>query len=167
MKDALADHDNTQSAHKHQGLILATDIREAHKITDLWNHDLPENAPPKCAVYVTGTPHAVLEDFREFRLDVLVIIYRLTEGFDHKNVSVVGILRNVQPASRVYFSQFVGRAVRKLDVNDNVTATVISHKVHEQSVNYQLFEEEHVFVTEDDPVDEEEPAVGGNVAMEH
>ena len=170
MKGVLADHNDAQSAYKHQGLILATDIDEARTIANLWDRDLPKNAPRQCALYVTGTRRAVLKDFMECKLDVLVIIYRLTEGFDHKNVSVVGILRNVQPASRVYFSQFVGRAVRKLDANDNVTATVISHKVHEQSFNYDLFKEEHVFVAEDDPVelrDEEDPAEDETVAMEH
>ena len=165
MKGVLADHD-TQSAHKHQGLILATDIKEANTIARLWNHNLPDPTQ-RCEVYVTDTSRAVLEDFKACRLDVLVIIYRLTEGFDHKNVSVVGILRNIQPASMVYFSQFVGRAVRKLDANDNVTATVISHKVHKQSKNYEEFNEEHVFVAEDDPVELEDPALDGDVAMEH
>ena len=166
MKGVLADHDRTQSAHKHQGLILATTIKEAHTIARLWNHNLPDPTQ-KCEAYVTDTKRAVLKNFKACKSAVLVVIYRLTEGFDHKNVSVVGILRNVQPASMVYFSQFVGRAVRKLDANDNVTATVISHKVHRQSVNYAMFKEEHVFVAEDDPFelgDEEEPAEDEDVA---
>ena len=51
-----------------------------------------------------------------------------------------------------------------------MTVTVISHKVHVQSFNYDLFKEEHVFVAEDDPVelrDEEDPAEDETVAMEH
>lgn len=152
MRETLQDHDDNHPAFRHQGLILASDTAEARMIADMWNVQAPE----RCAVYVAGTPQRVLVEFQEGCLDVLVIIYRLTEGFDHKNISVVGILRNVQPASRVYFSQFVGRAVRKLDADDNVTATVISHEVHRQQQNYNVFEQEHKFVAEDDPV--EDPA---------
>lgn len=151
MRETLDDHNRDQPKYRHQGLILATDIVEAHNIADLWNNQAPENQ--RCAAYVTDTPREVLENFKTGKLDVLVIIYRLTEGFDRKNVSVVGILRNVQPTSRVYFSQFVGRAVRKLDADDNVTAKVISHAVHIQRRNYELFELEHEFVAEDDPTE--------------
>ena len=70
---------------------------------------------------------------------VLVVIYRLTEGFDYKEVSVVAILRNVNKKSRVYFSQFVGRAVRKLHKDDPVTATVISSTHYKQGENIYAF----------------------------
>lgn len=172
LSETLTDYDCVHPDHKHQGLILASDINEAHKIANLWNNheQVPYEAQVfKCAAYVTGTPQAVLENFKKGELDVLVVIFRLTEGFDRKNVSVVGILRNVQPASRVYFSQFVGRAVRRLDADDNATAIVVSHAVHNQSRNYELFKQEDRFVAEVDPADleSEELAGGENVAMEH
>ena len=156
MRETLAEHDRVHPDHRHQGLILATDIDEARNIANLWNNhgrEPNEAQEIRCAAYVTDTPQAVLEKFKTGELDVLVVIFRLTEGFDHKNVSVVGILRNVQPASRVYFSQFVGRAVRRLDANDVVTATVVSHTVHRQRRNYELFQQEHRFVAEEDPAD--------------
>ena len=70
---------------------------------------------------------------------VLVIIYRLTEGFDYKEVSVVAILRNVNKKSRVYFAQFVGRAVHKLHKDDPVIATVISSTHYRQRTNFDAF----------------------------
>ena len=70
---------------------------------------------------------------------VLVVIYRLTEGFDYKEVSVVAILRNVNKKSRVYFAQFVGRAVRKLHKDDPVIATVISSTHYRQRIHFDAF----------------------------
>ena len=93
----------------------------------------------------TDDTHASMEDANIATTEdktitrVLVVIYRLTEGFDYKQVSVVAILRNVGMKSRVYFAQFVGRAVRKLDCNDPVTAMVLSHKAHKQYPNFLAF----------------------------
>jgi hypothetical protein len=48
-------------------------------------------------------------------------------------VSVVGIIRNIR--SRVLFSQFVGRCIRRAHENDNITAQVISHVTCTQDSN--------------------------------
>ena len=153
MKKELDSHDQ-QDQKQHQGLVLALDLDEAKRIAELWNTFFPNSG--ECATYVTNSPRASLDKFEGGSIRVLVVIYRLTEGFDRKNVSVVAILRNVQPNSRVYFSQFVGRAVRKLDDNDSVQATVISHEVHEQGPNYHMFQHENQFVAQDDPVEPDE-----------
>ena len=83
---------------------------------------------------------------------MVVVIFRLIEGFDRKNVSVVGILRNVQPQSRVgYSAQFVGRAVCKLHPQDPVKTTIIV--AHDQLQTYRQFENEGDSVAEEDPED--------------
>ena len=151
MKMELYSHDQ-QDPKQHQG-VLAKNVDEAKRIAELWN-TFPISGT--CATYVTNSPRASLDKFERGSIRVLVVIYRLTEGFDRKNVSVVAILRTVQPNSRVYFSQFVGRAVRKLDDNDSVQATVISHEVHEQGPNYHMFQHENQFVAQDDPVEPDE-----------
>jgi superfamily II DNA or RNA helicase len=150
MKKALDEHDAMDKDHKHQGMVLAADIEEAKTIAKLWNTVI--GGQDECETFVSKDHPEAREEFEAGNLRMMVVIYRLIEGFDRKNVSVVGILRNVQPKSRVYFAQFVGRAVRKLHPTDPVEATIISHKVHNQKINYETFEE----LAEEDPEEPEE-----------
>lgn len=110
--------------------------------------------PNECKTFVQEDSIDNVKEFEnpESNTRVLVVIFCLTEGFDCKNVSVAAILRNVAPSSRVYFAQFVGRAVRKLHPDDPVKATVISHKVHNQRANYDAFEK----LAEEDPKEDDE-----------
>ena len=64
---------------------------------------------------------------------------------------MVAIVRNVAPTSRVLFAQFIGRAVRKIDCNDPITAMVISHPVFDQRRNFEQFD----CIAEEENVDEE------------
>ena len=73
------------------------------------------------------------------------------EGYDNKCISVVGIVRNVARQSKVLFSQFVGRAVRKAHLQDPVTAVIVSHPQYNQRVNFDQFDK----VTDEDSVDDE------------
>ena len=73
------------------------------------------------------------------------------EGYDNKRISVVGIVCNVARQSKVLFSQFVGRAVRKAHLQDPVTAVIISHPQYNQRVNFDQFDK----VTDEDNVDKE------------
>ena len=150
MKSVLDEHDVHDAEHKHQGMILAKDIYDAKAIACLWNI-VGEGG--ECKTFVSKDEKKVRQDFEEGKLRVVVVIFRLIEGFDRKNVSVVGILRNVQPQSRVYFAQFVGRAVRKLHPQDPVKATIISHVAHDQQQNYRQFQIEEVSIAEEDPED--------------
>ena len=65
---------------------------------------------------------------------------------------MVAIARNVAPQSKVLFAQFVGRAVRKTSKNDPITATIISHLVFNQRVNFSQFDQ----VTEEDNIDDKD-----------
>ena len=150
MKETLDEHDAMDKDHKHQGMVLAADIEEAKTIAKLWNTVI--GGQDECETFVSKDRPQARKKFEAGSLRMVVVIYRLIEGFDRKNVSVVGILRNVQPQSRVYFAQFVGRAVRKLHPGDPVKATIISHRVHNQKINYETFEE----LAEEDPEEPEE-----------
>ena len=146
MKSVLDQHDIEDNGPNHQGMILAKDIADAKAIACLWKI---VGAECECKTFVSNDQQEVRQEFEAGRLRVVVVIFRLIEGFDRKNISVVGILRNVQPQSRVYFAQFVGRAVRKLHPQDPVKATIISHVDHGQSQNYEQFEK----LAEEDPED--------------
>lgn len=170
IKETLDLHDRQDSNHYHKAMILATDIEHAKKIKKLWEgticdgndsmeasdsmetsdsmegSDLMEGSDSMeggCNTFVQDDKRKNVDTFieRDRKRSVLVVIYRLTEGFDCKEVSVVGILRNVSERSRVYFAQFVGRAVRRLHKDDPVVATVISHEYHKQEENFKTFKE--------------------------
>lgn len=84
---------------------------------------------------------------------MLIVCGKLIEGFDRKEISVVGILRNVGKNSVVLFSQFVGRCVR-FHPNDpkNFKGCIVSHKAHDQKENFENLES---VIADDDPIDDD------------
>ena len=153
VKNAIQRHDmnDPRPEHRHKAMILAKNKEEAHTIAIIWNERVQFG---ECETFVEGDEPNIVDKFKHpgSEIKVLVVIFRLTEGFDCPNVSVVAILRNVNKKSRVYFAQFVGRAVRKLHRDDPVVATVLSHTVHNQRPNFETFED----LAEEDPDDNEE-----------
>ena len=149
MERYLNEHDQAYPRVKHQGMVLAqtkTGLNQAELFRDTYNDLFPNT----CEMYVTKFRRYILDAFKRGEIRVLVIIGRLLEGFDRKHVSVLGIVRNVQPTSRVLFAQFVGRAVRKNDPNDPVSVQIVTHKCFDQHQNYLTFEE----LAEEDPTDD-------------
>ena len=149
MEQYLNEHDRADPTVRHQGMVLTqtkVGINPAETFCDIYNRLYPH----KCAVYVSETRKDILSKFVRGDIRVLVIIGRLLEGFDHKPVSVLGIVRNIQPTSRVLFAQFVGRAVRKNSPSDPVSAQIVTHVHFNQRQNYNTFEQ----LAEDDPSDE-------------
>ena len=163
----LDEHDKLDPRHKHQAMVLTHTIDSATKFVEIYNRVCnPINDPnDRCEKY-TSVPRAnvpavnaplvvarnILASFVNGEIRVLVVAGKLLEGFDRKNVSVAGIVRNVRPESKVLFTQFVGRAVRKLDQYDPVTAIVVSHRFYNQHGNYDHFDK----ITDIDNIDEED-----------
>ena len=112
------------------------DINSARNFCLLYNNSYPGH----CEVYDGDSPSTVLTRFRKGKFRTLVVIGKLLEGFDHKLISVLGIVRNIAPTSRVLFAQFVGRAVRKTRVDDPITAQIVTHVCFNQRVNYNNFD---------------------------
>jgi len=103
-------------------------------------------------MYVAGTSPEILKEFQRGEIRTMIIVGRLIEGFDHKNISVVGIVRNVARSSKVLFHQFVGRALRKVYQDDPITAAIVSHPMFDQRPNFEQFDQ----VTDMDNEDEED-----------
>ena len=129
----------------HQAMVLVQSLEaseDSKNAVDLflnvYNNGVEDRE--KCESYVSGSAYSVVERFKSGQFRTLIIIGRLLEGFDHANVSVVAIARNVQPTSRVMFTQFVGRALRKATHDDPVKATVISHVVFKQKANFDAID---------------------------
>ena len=115
-------------------------------------HDNVRRGPTDtCEVYVSDTPQEILRMFDNKEIRILVIVGKLLEGYDNERISVVAIVRNVARQSKVLFTQFVGRAVRKAHPDDPVTAMIVSHEIFKQRVNFEQFDK----VTDEDNVDED------------
>ena len=136
----MDEHDQQDQQVKHQAMVLAQTIEIRNAATDfvdVYNQFYPMDG---CEAYVSGSHKAVLKNFTEGKIRVLVIVGRLLEGFDRKQVSVAAIARNVHYSSRVLFAQFVGRAVRKYNDRDPVTTMIVSHRIYKQRRNYEQFD---------------------------
>ena len=86
MQVVLLQHDNDDQEYRHKGMILASSIEEANTIVQLWNAG--QHPAGICARYTQGDPAQVVSEFIRPDGDtrVLVVIRRLTEGFDCKHV---------------------------------------------------------------------------------
>ena len=150
MEKHLKDHDEQNNRVYHQGMVITQTrggLNSAKKFRDLY-HSL---YPGHCEVYDGESPRTIYDQFIEGQIRTLVVIGKLLEGFDHKPISVLGIVRNIAPTSRVLFTQFVGRAVRKTSVDDPITAQIVTHACFNQRGNYDNFDR----VTDEYPEDEE------------
>ena len=150
----LDEHDTEDRTIKHQALVMAQTIdalNSAHFFK--MAHDAVRRGPiDTCEVYVGSTPQEILRQFDSEKIRILVIVGKLLEGYDNNRVSVVAIVRNVAKRSKVLFTQFVGRAVRKAHRDDPVTAMIVSHEIFNQKGNFEQFDK----VTEEENVDEED-----------
>lgn len=149
--EILEQHDAKDSGTFHQAMVQAQEVRAgginpAETFCSSYNALARFKYPPaeieknQCEKYVGDTSPFVVKRFKEGKIRTLVIVGKLLEGFDHKNISVVGIVRNVAKESRVMFAQFVGRAVRKVSNDDPVTAMVVSHARYKQQENFDQFD---------------------------
>lgn len=102
-----------------------------------------------CDIYVGTTSQDTLKRFEDKKIRILIIVGKLLEGYDNKHISVVAIVRNIAQQSKVLFTQFVGRAVRKFGQDDPVTAMIVSHEMFKQRGNFEQFDK----VAEDDNID--------------
>ncbi|GAM28623.1 hypothetical protein SAMD00019534_117990 [Acytostelium subglobosum LB1] len=145
----LMEHDKIDTSFKHQAMILCGLVSEVDTVVSEINKMFQ---PEIAAVAFHGqTSNDGFDYFRHKKGSTyLVVCGKAREGFDHNEVSVVGILRSV--SSSVLFSQFVGRSVRRRRSNDTVTAIVVSHAYHNQRKNFEQMDE----LVESDPIDDED-----------
>ena len=156
VKRRLADHDRIDPSIFHQAMILTQTIQTINPsdtFKDAYNEG-EADLRNQCETYVTGDARSTKTNFEDGHFRTIVIVNRLLEGFDNKNISVVAIARNVQPKSRVLFSQFVGRAVRTARTDDPITkAVLISHPDFKQRDNFETFD---ITLPDNDEADDED-----------
>jgi superfamily II DNA or RNA helicase len=120
----------------HQAILQAADMSDAAVLVHLWNSH-PENARGAGGLLTIAAVHSqmpreesavIIDRLKAEKLDAIVHVGMIGEGFDHPHLSVCGIFRRF--ASMPPFVQFVGRALRRIpncsNKNDNV-GFVIAH----------------------------------------
>jgi superfamily II DNA or RNA helicase len=109
IKEELYKHDQQDGTVMHQAMVLTRQKTAADEIVEVFN----QTPQPDYPNYPSATHHGESDpnnfiNFKKGNVRILVVCGMLLEGFDRAQVSVVAVLRNVQPESRVLFSQFVG-----------------------------------------------------------
>lgn len=116
---------------KHQAIVQASDLEEAQQLVVLWRQH--EDNGGEFRVDFVGSERAaaanalVLQDLIAHRIDIIVHVGMLGEGFDHPHLSVCVIFRRF--GSFAPFAQFVGRAIRRIKEagEDDNKAYIIAH----------------------------------------
>ncbi len=159
VKEFLDEHDIQDPTVSHQAMILTqtiSDLNAADEFKQKYEESINVKSESKkrFETYHGKTEDApwILKEFDKGNFRGLIVVGKLLEGYDNKRVSVVGIARNVSPNSKVLFSQFVGRAVRKANLGDPVTAQIVSHQKFNQRQNFDQFDK----VREGEDIEEEE-----------
>lgn len=139
---------NRDNTKKYQGMLIALDRNDAENIKIKWEEkELNKKATIEIYHGDIDDRGLILWKFKNRKIDVLIVVQMLKEGFDHPPVSVIGILRRIQ--SPLLFTQFIGRAFRiirgkdrKPDPEYEQEAYIYSAHENKQSKNWKMFREE-------------------------
>jgi len=152
INEYLKYHNKKDSRYSHQAMVLTHKRNEADAFVDCYNTIYPDQARPYHGKHGKDKD---LEEYEDFKFTVLVVCGKLLEGYDRKEISVLAIIRNISPRSKVLFTQFVGRGIRKYDSKDPVTTAIISHISYNQKENYDFYKNNEISSV--DPEDEVDP----------
>lgn len=156
-----------RTGHKQQIIAAACSIDHARQIRALYE----QRGVAAREIYSEMDPEKqekVLRDLEDFRIDCIVQVQMLGEGFDHPPLSVAAVFRPFRSLSP--YVQFVGRIMRVMFQDDASNPAnhgyVVSHIGLNNDANWRDFRE---FDLEDQQVFRDwleaqvEPIAGGNV----
>ena len=138
---------------KHVALAIARDKAGADELAKMWN-EKPEYGAAEAyhSSLKKGPLGAIMGKLHEGKLQLLVIVEMLLEGFDFPPISVAAIATGIR--SPVKFAQFIGRAQRVVrssqEIEQDGIADIITHAYYKQFENYKTFEEELLIPVVDD-----------------
>lgn len=93
-----------------RAIVFATTVGQAERLAEIVNRYRPGRAAWVCGKTDKGERRRVLADFRAGRLQYVVNVGVLTEGFDDAGVEVVVMARPTK--SRALYAQMAGRGMR-------------------------------------------------------
>jgi len=96
--------------------------------------------PGKCAAYTCNDHKSVLDDFVSGTVRVLVTTANLLDDIASNRVSVLGVMYEIIPSSRILFDQFISKAVCRSSPDDQVDVEVVTHEHFHQKRNFENFE---------------------------
>jgi superfamily II DNA or RNA helicase len=140
--EVMQHHDGTEPALPHKAMIMVHRVSHARLVQERFNA-LAAPLHWTSQTFVQRDTTNRLKDFTDNRrpgyanFRCLIVSGRLIEGFSHKPISVVGILRKIGRTRRVLFTQFVGRAVRVTPVT--LVGAVVSEVQFRQGRNFENF----------------------------
>ena len=138
-------------------IAIARDKAGADELAKMWNEKPGYGAAEAYhSALNKGVRSKIMKMLQEGKLQLLVVVEMLLEGFDFPPISVAAIATGIR--SPVKFSQFIGRAQRvvraPLVIEQNGIAHIITHAHYKQSENYKAFEEELLIPAVDDEDEE-------------
>lgn len=133
----------------HMAIAMAKGTKAADEAVVLWNKKV--DTPGTAIAYHGELGSRELQEnmtkIKRNNVKLVVVVYKLQEGFDHPPISIAAILRNTGSPSA--FAQFIGRAQRivrsgGVPESPNIVANIVTHVDFQQERNYELFENEHL-----------------------
>lgn len=95
---------------KRRCIVFATTVAQAERLAEIINRYRPDSAAFVCGKTDKEARHKVLADFKAGRLQFIVNVGVLTEGFDDAGVEVIVMARPTE--SRALYAQMAGRGTR-------------------------------------------------------
>ena len=133
----------------HMAMAITRNITEADKAVKLWNTRFGDNTAIAFHSKV-GDKQLIklMAQIKEDKVQLVVVVSKLMEGFDHPPISIAAILTGIKSPRK--FVQFVGRAQRVVrfgggQEHADIHADIVTHSCYNQSENYDNFQNE-VFV---------------------
>ena len=127
---------------RHQIIGAACSIRHAEQVAALFRARGVEAAYVASEGMTTEERERRLRDYDAGRIDAMVHVGILGEGYDNKNISIAALFRPFRTVAP--YTQFVGRALRALPDGtdtDNL-AHVVAHAGLNQEAHWQYFKNE-------------------------
>lgn len=126
-------------------MAIATNVEGANSAASLWNRRFRSGAIAYHSEFKKHELEKMMAEIKSNKVELLVVVDMLQEGFDHPPISIAAILTKI--VSKVKFVQFIGRAQRIVRSNEsaesqNVVANVVTHSRFKQRENYDMFEKE-------------------------
>lgn len=131
----------------HMAIAIAKDIEAANEAVVLWNNQV-DTSGTAIAYHGKLRSRELQDNMTEIKsnnVKLVVVVYKLQEGFDHPPISIAAILKRIGSPST--FAQFIGRAQRivrsgGITESRNIVADIVTHSHFQQLENYELFENE-------------------------
>lgn len=133
----------------HMAIAVTKNTEEANEAASMWNKYFGTGT---AIAYHSKVGEKELPKFmkriKENKVQLVVVVAKLMEGFDHPPISIAAILTGIKSPRK--FVQFVGRAQRIFRYEGGqesveIVADIVTHTCYNQRGNYENFNDE-VFV---------------------